>query len=124
MTDLNQRLKDAKRSEWCDREKLPWWIKASYRAEIVIRRLPSLMERQRHNAIERTLQFMFSEGDHVATPHGPGTVVHMYKAVNTNGMGGFVQVDVRYDTSPSDATSYPHVGHYNQIFLDKELHNV
>ena len=121
MIDTKQAIKDAKRSEYFGRSKQTLLMKASFKFEYSIKHLLNFLPQWRHNKVERTLTHLFEVGERVNTYHGAGTVIKSYKSIASNGEDGFVSVDVRYDTAPADATSYPDVGHYNQIFLEREV---
>lgn len=119
MIDTKQAIKDAKRSEYFGDSKLTAAMRLSYRFERSVQHLLYALPSWRKNKIDNKLRIMFSMGERVNTPHGTGTVVSNYKAIQSDGMGGFVSVDVRYDVEPSDRTNYQKVGHYNQIFLER-----
>lgn len=120
MIDTKKAIKDARRSQYFGRVKLTYSMILSERFEKALAKITPSFRQYRKNKIDRTLKYMWQVGDRVTTAHGNGTVISNYKAIDSDGMGGFIQTDVRYDTAPPEATSHPDVGHYNQIFLERE----
>jgi len=100
--------------------KTPWYFRLSYKIERGFEKLAWFMEQQRRLHVRHIMKEMWKVGDRVITHHGKGVVIKNVYLYNTHGMGGWIQTDVRYDGAPIDATSYPDVGHYNQVFLEKE----
>ncbi len=119
MIDTKQAIKDAKRSEYFGDSKLTVLMRLSYRFERSVTHICYLLPAWRKNKIDNKLRILFSMGERVNTPHGTGSVISNYKSIQTDGMGGFVSVDVRYDEEQSERTNYQKVGHYNQIFLER-----
>lgn len=119
MIDTKQAIENAPRSHYYGRQ-VPWYFHLSLKIERWLNKFSRLLEDQRKLSVRRTMKEMWPVDTRVVTDHGKGTVVKNTYLYNTFAMGGWIETDVRYDGAPITATSYPDVGHYNQIFLEAE----
>jgi len=126
MIDTKKAIHEAKRSEYFGRVKLTKSMVLSEWFERFLLEITPSFRQYRKNKINRTLKYMWDVGDRVITSQGGATVVRNYKSIDSDGMGGFIQTDVRFDNPPEpnlqtgNINSYPYIGHYNQIFLERE----
>lgn len=118
MINANEAIANAPKSQYYGRN-VAWYFNLSRKIERFLEKLARSMEAYRKFMVRRTMKEMWKIGEHVQTDHGTGVVIKNTFLYNTFAMGGWIQTDVRYDTAPKEATSYPHVGHYNQIFLER-----
>lgn len=120
MIDAKQAISTAPRKEYYG-HRMPWYMTLSYQIERSIDKISHGLDKSRGLIVKCTMKEMWPVGSRVTTYHGNGTVIKNTLLFNTFHMGGFIQTDVRYDGAPLDATQYPDVGHYNQIFLEREI---
>ena len=122
-------LENATRQQYYGRD-VAWHFHLSYKIECGLEKLASLMEKQRRAAVRRKMKEMWKVGERVQTQHGSAIVIKNIFLYNTFSMGGWIQTDVRFDNPPESSLqngktdSYPYIGHYNQIFLEKETSDV
>jgi hypothetical protein len=121
MIDTKQAIATAPRSQYYGRS-VPLHMTISYHVGRALERMARMFDAERRWMVRRTMKEMWVVGSRVSTAHGNGVVIKNTLLLNTFSMGGYIQTDVRYDSAPADAPNeYPHVGHYNQIFVEAEL---